>query len=127
MENNRKTKIVCTIGPASRDYDRIEGLIKAGMNVARLNFSHGSQDEHAENIQRIREISERLGEPVAILQDLAGPKIRIGNFSEEKVKLEPGSDFTLTNREGPGQLGRGFSQLPRASGRGFRRRHIASG
>ena len=116
MENNRKTKIVCTIGPASRDYDRIEGLIKAGMNVARLNFSHGSQDEHAENIQRIREISERLGEPVAILQDLAGPKIRIGNFSEEKVKLEPGAEFLLTNRDIPGnahEVSVTYGDLPR--------------
>lgn len=102
MKNNRRTKIVCTIGPASRDYGKIEALIEAGMNVARLNFSHGNQDEHAENIQRIREISGRLGKPVAILQDLAGPKIRIGNIAEERIRLEPGADFVLTGRDVPG-------------------------
>ena len=90
MKNSRKTKIVCTIGPASRSPEKIEALIGAGMNVARLNFSHGTQDEHAENIRRIREISGRMGEPVAILQDLAGPKIRIGVIGEEPVRLESG-------------------------------------
>ena len=102
MKNNRRTKIVCTIGPASRDYGKIEALIEAGMNVARLNFSHGSQEEHAENIHKIREISERLGKPVAILQDLAGPKIRIGNIAEERIRLESGADFVLTSRDVPG-------------------------
>ena len=116
MKNNRKTKIVCTIGPASRDPEKIEALIKAGMNVARLNFSHGSLDEHAENIERIREISGRLGEPVAPRQDLAGPKIRIGNIAEEKVKLEPGADFTLTNRDVAGnasEVSVNYFELPR--------------
>jgi len=115
MKNNRKTKIVCTIGPASRDYEKIEALINAGMNVARLNFSHGNQDEHAENIARIREISDRLGQPVAILQDLAGPKIRIGNFSGERVKLEPGADFTLTSCDVPGnseEVSVNYRELP---------------
>ena len=102
MKNNRKTKIVCTIGPASRDSGKIEALIEAGMNVARLNFSHGSQDEHRENIQRIRDISARMGEPVAILQDLAGPKIRIGTVLKEPAKLESGNEFVLTSRKVPG-------------------------
>jgi pyruvate kinase len=102
MKNNRKTKIVCTIGPASRDEAGIEALIEAGMNVARLNFSHGSQAEHAENIQRIRAIAERLGKPVAILQDLAGPKIRIGDISGEPARLESGKEFVLTVRNVPG-------------------------
>ncbi len=72
------------------------------MNVARLNFSHGSQEEHGETIKRIREISGHLGKPVAILQDLAGPKIRIGVIAEDHVKLESGEDFTITNRDVPG-------------------------
>jgi len=90
--------------------------VKAGMNVARLNFSHGSREEHAENIAMIREISERLGAPVAILQDLAGPKIRIGTFAEEKVKLEPGADFVLTSRDVPGnesEVSVTYRKLPR--------------
>lgn len=102
MKNNRKTKIVCTIGPASRSPEKIEALIEAGMNVARLNFSHGSQDEHLENIQRIRDISSRMAEPLAILQDLAGPKIRIGIVSVEPAKLESGNEFVLTSRNVPG-------------------------
>jgi len=104
MKDNRKTKIVCTVGPASRDQETLQALVEAGMNVARLNFSHGTREEHAENIRRIREISERLGRPVAILQDLAGPKIRIGVISEERVKLVPGADFCLTSRDVPGDV-----------------------
>jgi len=116
MKNNRKTKIVCTIGPASRDQQKLEVLIEAGMNVARLNFSHGSQEEHAENISRIRDISGRLGKPVAILQDLAGPKIRIGVISEERVKLVPGAEFILTSRDVPGdsrEVSVTYRNLPR--------------
>ena len=104
MKNSRKTKIVCTIGPASRSPEKIEALIGAGMNVARLNFSHGTQSEHAENIRRIREISGRMGEPVAILQDLAGPKIRIGVIGEEPVRLESGTNFVITSRDVPGDV-----------------------
>ena len=74
----RRTKIVCTIGPATNSEERLEQLMRAGMNVARLNFSHGTQDEHAQVIERVRAISTRLGCPVAILQDLQGPKIRTG-------------------------------------------------
>ncbi len=116
MKNNRKTKIVCTIGPASRDSGMIEALIEAGMNVARLNFSHGSRDEHAENIERIREISARLEKPVAILQDLAGPKIRIRTFAQEPVKLEPETEFVLTSRDVQGnarEVSVTYHDLPR--------------
>jgi len=93
----RKTKIVCTIGPASGTPDIIEAMIKDGMNVARLNFSHGTHDDHKEKIQMIRDISAKLGRPVAILQDLAGPKIRIGSIPDPGVLLEPGQDFILTS------------------------------
>ena len=78
---NRRTKIVATIGPASQSEDVIEKLIRAGMNVARMNFSHGTHAQHAERIALIRKISARLGTPVGILQDLQGPKIRVGNLT----------------------------------------------
>ncbi len=98
----RRTKIVCTIGPASELAETIEQMIRAGMNVARLNFSHGTQEEHARKIAAIREIAARLGRPVAILQDLAGPKIRIGSFASGPIRLKPGEIFTLTARDVPG-------------------------
>lgn len=95
----RKTKIVCTIGPASNSPEMIEKLIKAGMNVARLNFSHGSYDEHAEKISLIRSISEKLGISVGILQDLSGPKIRIGKIAKPPAKLTAGQKYIFTTRE----------------------------
>jgi len=95
----RKTKIVCTIGPASESSLIIEAMIRVGMNVARLNFSHGTQEEHLGKIKIIREISERLKEPVSILQDLSGPKIRVGKMKEGGVELRRGENFFLTNRE----------------------------
>jgi len=93
-----RTKIVCTIGPSSSSPGILEQLIKAGMNVARLNFSHGTRPEHGKVIMHIRKISNRLGRPVAILQDLAGPKIRIGEIENGVVTLNSGELFTLTNR-----------------------------
>ena len=97
-----RTKIVCTIGPASRSPEALERLARAGMDVARLNFSHGTQAEHAEVIQTIRALADRIGRPLAILQDLAGIKIRIGDIAGGEVRLETGSDFTLTTRRVPG-------------------------
>ncbi len=94
-----RTKIVCTIGPASRSLEILKQLIQAGMNVARLNFSHGTQSEHLEVIGSIRSLSTRLGQPVAILQDLAGPKIRIGKIEAGTITLESGALFTLTNQQ----------------------------
>ena len=76
MERYIRTKIVCTIGPASRDPAMLEKLIKAGMNVARLNFSHASQEEHSENIDRIRAASAAVGKPIAIMTDLQGQSCR---------------------------------------------------
>ncbi len=93
-----KTKIVCTIGPASRSPQVLSDLITAGMSVARLNFSHGSHAEHAAVISDLRRLSAKLGRSVAILQDLGGPKIRVGPVSGDTVILEPGSFFTLTRR-----------------------------
>jgi pyruvate kinase len=95
----RRTKIVCTIGPASSSEERLEQLMLAGMNVARLNFSHGTHEEHAAVIERIRRISTRLGWPVAILQDLQGPKIRVGSLpSGQPLRLEAGRQVIITTR-----------------------------
>ncbi len=93
------TKIVCTIGPASRSKEVLEQLILAGMNVARLNFSHGTHEEHAEVIACIRALSAELRQPVAILQDLQGPKIRTGELRDHQpVTLSVGAAFILTTR-----------------------------
>jgi pyruvate kinase len=94
----RRTKIVCTLGPASSDGAQLDRLVAAGMDVARLNFSHGTHEAHAEVIRLLREGEERWGRPVAILQDLQGPKIRLGTFGPAggaRVDLEAGRTFTL--------------------------------
>ena len=102
MTLRQKTKIVCTIGPASGSTSVIEELIRAGMNVARLNFSHGTLEEHAGYIRNIRKAASKLNIPVAILQDLAGPKIRTGKLGKKKVQLKEGAGFTLTTAKVPG-------------------------
>jgi pyruvate kinase len=102
MTLRQKTKIVCTIGPATGSSSIIEELIKAGMNVARLNFSHGTLEEHAGYIRNIRKAASKLNIPVAILQDLAGPKIRTGKLKKKEVQLKEGTDFTLTTAKVPG-------------------------
>ncbi|MGH7312640.1 MAG: pyruvate kinase [Candidatus Rokuibacteriota bacterium] len=97
----RRTKIVCTIGPASSSVEQLERLVAAGMDVARLNFSHGTHAEHAEVVRQIRNGEERWGRPTAILQDLQGPKIRLGTFGPAgggRVDLEAGQPFTLSAR-----------------------------
>ncbi len=112
-----KTKIVCTIGPASDSQDILERLIRAGMNVARLNFSHGDFAEHQAVIRRIREASRTTGQRVALMADLPGPKIRLGQFAEEPVKLRVGDTFTLTTEEIEGTVDRvsvTFAELPQA-------------
>jgi pyruvate kinase len=92
----RRTKIVCTIGPASDSEEMITKLVAAGMNVARVNFSHGTADYHRAVIRRIKQVRKTLNRPVAILQDLQGPKIRIGIIKEATVQLLPGKEFILT-------------------------------
>ena len=89
-----KTKIVCTIGPASDSPEILEKMIREGMNVARLNFSHGNFESHADTIRKIRAASEVTERRVAIMADLPGPKIRIGEFAEEPIELEPDDPFT---------------------------------
>lgn len=98
----RRTKIVCTIGPASASGRVLKALIVGGMNVARLNFSHGDYDFHKAIIQKIRRISRKLDTPVAILQDLPGPKIRIGTVPQDRVRLRSQRLFTLTTQDIPG-------------------------
>ncbi len=102
----RRAKIVCTVGPASRSPDVLRALIGAGMNVARLNFSHGSHADHAAVIADLRRIAGEMGEPLAILQDLQGPKIRLGTLRDGGVELERGARFTLTIEEVEGDVER---------------------
>ncbi len=92
---NRRTKIVCTLGPASADRDTIRSLIRAGMDVARLNFSHGDHATHRQAIEYVREASAEVGKPVSILQDLQGPKIRIGNVLKGGVPIHKGQRLVL--------------------------------
>lgn len=91
----RRAKIVCTMGPSTQTEERIEALIKAGMNVARLNFSHGSHEDHGRMLEMIRSVSARMRQPIAVLQDLQGPKIRVGKFENGGVPLVPGAPFRL--------------------------------
>ena len=93
---DRRTKIVCTLGPASSDRETIRNLIDAGMDVARMNFSHGTHEEHRERVQQVRAAAQDAGRVVAILQDLQGPKIRVGEMKDGEVMLEQGQDFTIT-------------------------------
>ncbi len=93
------TKIICTIGPASRDVDRLRQLIKAGMDVARLNFSHGSHEQHLQAIQNVRASASKTGESITILLDLSGPKIRTGVVLNNSVELEKGQEFIFTTEE----------------------------
>ena len=92
----RKTKIVCTIGPACKNEATLAAMCKAGMNVARLNFSHGSHEDHLENIELIKSVREKLGMPIAIMLDTKGPEYRIGTFREGSVMLKDGDTFTFT-------------------------------
>jgi len=96
----RRTKIICTLGPASDSEEKIAALIQTGMNVARLNFSHGTHTEHAATIARVRRVARELNQPLAILQDLQGPKIRTGRLRHgEPVELVRGAEFRLTTHE----------------------------
>ena len=95
----RRTKIVCTIGPASRDPKILEEMLKAGMNVARMNFSHGTHEEHRKTIEEFRRVRDRMGIPAAVLLDTKGPEIRIKNFVNGKEVLKEGDRFTITTRD----------------------------
>lgn len=94
----RKTKIICTLGPSTDDYERLRALITNGMNVARLNFSHGTYDEHERRIRMVREVARELNAEVGLMLDTKGPEIRTGPLKEGKIELRPGQKFVLTNR-----------------------------
>lgn len=116
MNLGKKTKIVCTIGPATHTKEKLIELLGAGMNVMRLNFSHGTFPEHQDRVDTIREIMKETGKTVAILQDLSGPKIRIGKFKEGKIVLKKDQTFTLTSDECVGDETRvhvNYANLPR--------------
>ncbi|MAV11788.1 MAG: pyruvate kinase [Synechococcus sp. MED850] len=99
FEQNRRTKIVATIGPATESAERIRELVQAGATTFRLNFSHGDHSEHAARIATIRKVSSELGQHIGILQDLQGPKIRLGRFAEGPITLGKGDRFALTSRQ----------------------------
>src|SRR5690242_4989609 len=98
----RRAKIVATLGPSSSDSNTIENLIKAGVNVFRFNFSHGTKDDHLARFNAVRAASQKLGKAVAILQDLQGPKLRVGKFDGGSITIEKGQEVILrleTDRE----------------------------
>ncbi|MCC8169709.1 MAG: pyruvate kinase, partial [Oscillospiraceae bacterium] len=95
----RKTKIICTMGPATEDEEVIRDLILAGMDVARINFSHGTHAEALEKMNKIKKVREELDAPVAILLDTKGPEIRIKDFKDGKVELKEGQKFTLCTED----------------------------
>ena len=110
----RRTKIVATVGPASSTTERIEALIAAGVNVFRLNMSHGTHEDHAGNVVRIRDRAAQARRPVAILADLCGPKIRVGEFADGGIDIQAGEEVTITTRDVLGEQGlipTGYGQL----------------
>jgi len=111
-----KTKIVCTIGPASRSPGVLRRMIETGMNVARLNFSHGDHESHRRVFEDIRRLSRSMKQPVAVLQDLAGPKIRIGPIQGDHIELETGKTFALTGRKVEGNAKRVSTSHPGLAG-----------
>jgi pyruvate kinase len=112
MLADRRVKIVATIGPATRDEADLEKAIRSGMNVARLNFSHGTHEDHLKVIHSVRKLSEKLNAPVTILQDLQGPKIRVGKFEKGFIELSEGQKVVITMRSVMGQDGLIPSDFP---------------
>ena len=113
----RATKIVATLGPASSDPDLLEQMIRAGVNVVRLNFSHGTAQDHIKRAGLVREAAQRAGREVAIMADLQGPKIRVGKFEQGRVMLAPGQKFVLDAARvelgDSGAVGLDYKALPR--------------
>ncbi|MDL2318613.1 pyruvate kinase [Eubacteriales bacterium OttesenSCG-928-A19] len=112
----RKTKIICTLGPASESVETMEALLKSGMSIARLNFSHSTHEEHAQTIARFRMVRDRLGLPAAVLLDTKGPEIRLRSFQDGSVILDEGMEYTLTTEDIQGDNRRAaisYGDLPR--------------
>ena len=101
----RRTKIVATLGPSSNDIGTIEHLIAAGVDVFRLNMSHGTHDGHRVTYQHIRAAAGKLAKPIAVLADLCGPKIRVGNFQQGRIELTVGASVIVTTRDVVGRPG----------------------
>lgn len=120
----RRAKILATLGPASNTAEIIEKLINAGMNAVRINMSHGTQDEHAETIKNVRKVAEKLGNPLSVLVDLSGPKIRTGLLQNATpVLLETDAEFTITSRDISGnaaEVSTNFKELPKLVEKGAR-------
>ena len=95
----KKTKIICTLGPASDNEEILSELIDAGMNVARLNFSHGTHEEHAQKIETIKKVREIKNAPIPIMLDTKGPEFRIKTFAKGKITLKAGDEFTFTTKD----------------------------
>lgn len=112
MNNGKKTKIVCTIGPATESEEKLSALVEAGMNVMRLNFSHGDFKEHQSRVNNLKKIMAKTGKNVGIMQDLGGPKIRIGDFENGSVVLKEGETFTLTTDKVVGNEKKVFVNYP---------------
>ncbi|WP_035797884.1 pyruvate kinase [Kitasatospora mediocidica] len=98
----RRAKIVCTLGPATDSYEQLKAIVEAGMNVARLNMSHGSPAEHEERYRKVRQVSEDTGRTIGVLADLQGPKIRLATFANGPVTVDNGDTFTITTEDVPG-------------------------
>ncbi len=113
MNLGKKTKVVCTIGPATETEEKLRALVDAGMNVMRLNFSHGDFAEHQNRIENLKKVSEKTGKVIAVMQDLGGPKIRIGEFEKGVVTLVEGQEFTLTTDEVVGNEKKVFVNYPK--------------
>lgn len=112
MRRHRCSKIIATLGPASSSADIIENLFLAGVDVFRLNFSHGTHEDHKANYKIIRDLEEKVGRPIGILMDLQGPKLRIGTFQYKDILLEEGQKFTLDSNPEPGDQVRVFLPHP---------------
>lgn len=118
MFADRRTKIVATIGPATQSRENLRAAIMAGMNVARLNFSHGKHEDHLQVIRNLRELSSELRAPVTILQDLQGPKIRVGRLENGSIELAEGEEVVITTETvlgKPGLIPTDFKELPRSA------------
>lgn len=109
---NKKTKIVATIGPATESVEKLTALVEAGLNVMRLNFSHGDFAEHQKRVDNLRAVAKKTGTVLGILQDLGGPKIRIGEFYKDRVTLTPGEEFVLTTEKVVGDEHKAFVNYP---------------
>jgi len=112
---HKRAKIICTIGPTSNTEEILTQLVRSGMDVARLNFSHGTHEGHLANIKLIRKVSKKTGKPIAILMDLQGPKIRIGHFGDGPVRVKAGELFTIVTDDVPGTqhiVGTSYKNLP---------------